>query len=56
MAIKLKKKGPSKRLSGKIKKVANQSKKIHWDKYFGKIDFPMDALTFQRKMRDEWAN
>ena len=56
MAIKIKKPVPPKRMTGKLKKAATGSKTINWDKYFGKIDFPMNALTFQRKMRDEWAN
>ena len=55
MIIKIGKKESAKGISGKLKKTVSKSKKILWDKYFGKIKFPVDALTYQRKMRDEWG-
>ena len=55
MIIKIGKKESTKRIAGKLNKIKARSKKVNWDKYFGKIDFPIDALTYQRKMRDEWT-
>jgi hypothetical protein len=54
MVVKLKKKESQKKREDKIRRVSAKSKKIDWDKYFGKIDFPVDAHTYQRKLRDEW--
>jgi hypothetical protein len=55
MTVKIGKKESPKKVAGKIRKITSRSKKINWDKYFGKIKFPINALTYQRKMRDEWA-
>jgi len=55
MVIKVGKKESSRTIAEKLKKASAKTKKINWDKYFGKIDFPVDALTYQRKMRDEWG-
>jgi hypothetical protein len=55
MTVKIGKKESLKKVAGKIRKITSRSKKINWDKYFGKIKFPIDALSYQRKMRDEWA-
>jgi hypothetical protein len=55
MAVKIGKKESPKKVAGKSRKLTSRSKKIKWDKYFGKIEFPQAALTYQRKMRDEWA-
>ena len=45
-----------KRISKKTnsKNTSAKAKKVNWDKYFGKITFPLDGITLQRKMRDEW--
>jgi hypothetical protein len=42
-------------IAKKLKKASTKTKRINWDKYFGKIEFPVDAITYQRKMRDEWG-
>ena len=55
MTVKIGKKESPKKIAGKLSKMKSRSKRIHWDKYFGKIKFPVDALTYQQKMRDEWA-
>ncbi len=55
MTIKIGKKESPKKVARKIRKITSRSKKIDWDKYFGKIKFPVGALTYQRKVRDEWA-
>jgi len=39
----------------KPKNTTPRVKKINWDKYIGKINFPADGITLQRKMRDEWS-
>ena len=51
MTVKIGKKESPKKVAGKIRKITSKSKKINWDKYFGKIKFPVDALTYQRRMR-----
>ena len=55
MTIKIGKKESLKKVAGKLTKITSKSKKIDWNKYFGKIEFPVNALTYQRKLRDEWA-
>jgi hypothetical protein len=55
MTVRIGKKESPKKVTSKIQKVTSRSKKINWDKYVGKIKFPVDALTYQRKVRDEWA-
>lgn len=55
MTVKIGKKESPKKIAEKLRKIKFTSKKIHWDKYFGKIKFPVDALTYQQKMRDEWT-
>jgi hypothetical protein len=52
--MKVGKKESAKSVAKKLRKVSAKTKKIDWDKYFGKIKFPVDALTYQKKMRDEW--
>lgn len=53
--MKVGKKESPKSVAKKLKRVSVKTKKIKWDKYFGKIEFPVDALTYQKKMRDEWS-
>lgn len=55
MTVKIGKKESPKKIAGKLSKMKSRSKRILWDKYFGKIKFPEESLTYQRKMRDEWA-
>ena len=55
MITKVGKKESPKAIAQKLKKASSKAKKINWDKYFGKIDFPFDAITYQQKMRDEWG-
>jgi len=51
MTIKISKKESASSRAKKLAKVASKAKQINWDKYFGKIKFPVDALTYQQKMR-----
>jgi hypothetical protein len=55
MTVRIRKKTPAKKITARIKKVMGRTKKIDWDKYVGKIQFPVDALSYQRKPRDEWS-
>ena len=40
MNVKLRKKELPKKVAGKLGKITSRPKKINWDKYFGKIEFP----------------
>lgn len=55
MTVRIGKKESAEKAARKIRKVTARSKKINWNKYVGKIKFPADALTYQRKVRDEWS-
>jgi hypothetical protein len=55
MVMKVGKKESPKSVAKKLKKASSRTKKINWDKYFGKIKFPVDALKYQKVMRDEWS-
>jgi len=39
-----------------IEKASSQKKKksVEIDRYFGKVKFGMDGLSYQKKVRDEW--
>lgn len=54
MVIRLKKKTANKSLKSKLKKASPSVKQVDWDKYVGKIQIPVDALTYQKKIRNEW--
>jgi hypothetical protein len=58
MVITIKKNAPASAISDALKKIASQSKKAkkRFDpkKYAGKIKFPVDGLTYQKQVRDEW--
>jgi len=54
MVVRISKKDSGKSKTEKIKKVSAKSKKINWDKYFKKVKFPVDAIAYQQKMRNEW--
>ena len=55
MITKVGKKESPRTIAQKLKKASAKTKKINWDKYFGKIEFPVDAISYQRKMRNEWS-
>ncbi|MBN8652111.1 MAG: hypothetical protein J0L67_11820 [Cytophagales bacterium] len=55
MTIKISKRESAKTKEKKLAKATSKSKHINWDKYFGKIKFPVDAITYQLKVRDEWG-
>lgn len=45
MIVKIKKRESSKKRADKVRKTTAKSRKINWDKYFGKIQFPVNAIT-----------
>lgn len=55
MAIKINKRESENSKAKKLAKARAKSKKIDWNKYFGKINFRVDALDYQRKLRNEWS-
>jgi hypothetical protein len=54
MVIRIKKKAAKTSLKSKLKKASSSAKKIDWDKYVGKIQIPVDAISYQKKIRNEW--
>lgn len=55
MAVKISKRETTRTKAQKLTRATSKSKHINWDKYFGKIEFPVDALAYQLKVRDEWS-
>ncbi len=37
-----------------IQNESPKGKKLNWEKFFGKVNFNMDPIDYQRKLRDEW--
>jgi hypothetical protein len=58
MVIIIKKDAPANAVEEALKTIANQPKKAQKgfdpSKYAGKIKFPVDGLTYQKQIRDEW--
>ncbi|KAB7727642.1 hypothetical protein F5984_21490 [Rudanella paleaurantiibacter] len=58
MVIRIPKDAPASAVDEALKRIASQPKKARkgFDpkKYAGKIKFPVDGLTYQKQMRDEW--
>ncbi|MGZ3871689.1 MAG: hypothetical protein ACXVJD_02160 [Mucilaginibacter sp.] len=42
------------KLDEELKKLPAKKAPINLDKYFGKIKFGVDGLTYQLRTRDEW--
>lgn len=57
MSVTIDKDQSKKQIEKKIERVSKEKegKRIDAGKYFGKIDFGVDGLTFQKRVRDEWA-
>lgn len=53
MTIKIDPNSSEKAIQAALKKV-RPTKKLNAAKYFGKINWDEDPLTFQRSLRDEW--
>lgn len=54
MLIKVSKKLKKEDLEKALKKTSKR-KKIDLTKYFGKVKFGMDGLSYQQSMRNEWG-
>lgn len=56
MSLTIHKKDSEKTIRETIRKATElKSKKtVDLDRYFGKVDFGVDGLTYQKKLRDEW--
>jgi len=56
MSITIHKNDSDKDIRAAVRKVLNQKerKDIPLDKYFGKVSFDVDGLSYQKKVRNEW--
>lgn len=56
MSVKLHKKDSAQAIREAIKKASSHKKKksVDIDRYFGKVNFGMDGLEYQKKVRNEW--
>lgn len=58
MVVIIKKDAPASAIDDALKAIADQPKSARkgFDskKYAGKIKFPVDGLTYQKRIRDEW--
>lgn len=54
MVVRIKKTTKKEEIDKLLKKLKTKRKKVNLDKYFGKINFGMDGLTYQKKIRNEW--
>jgi hypothetical protein len=55
MTVKVSKKSSRKALEKAVLKTKSSQKKVDLSKYFGKVNFGVDGLTYQKKIRNEWA-
>lgn len=56
MSLTIHKKDSEKTIREKIRQATERKKKkkIDIDHYFGKVNFGVDGLEYQKKIRDEW--
>jgi len=54
MTIKISKRASESELKLALRKMQAKKKKINLDKYFGKVDFGTDGLSYQKKIRNDW--
>jgi len=56
MSLTIHKKDSDKTIREKIRQATERKKKkkIDIDHYFGKVNFGVDGLEYQKKIRDEW--
>ncbi len=54
MAIEIKKNIDRSQLDEELVKLPKKRKVIDLKKYFGKVDFGVDGLEYQLKIRNEW--
>lgn len=53
MVIKIKKKSSRKNVDEALKKLPKRSNKIDLKKYFGKVKFESDVLSYQKSIRED---
>jgi hypothetical protein len=54
MVIKLNKDATIKEIKAVFRKISGKKRNpVNLDRYFGKVDFKVDGLTYQKKIRDE---
>jgi hypothetical protein len=53
MVIKIKKKSSRKKVHEALKKLPKRSAKIDLKKYFGKVNFEIDGLSYQKSVRQD---
>ena len=56
MTLTIHKKDSEKTIRDTIRKATERKNKksVNLDRYFGKVDFGIDGLTYQKRIRDEW--
>ncbi|MFD2531793.1 hypothetical protein [Gracilimonas halophila] len=56
MTLTINKKDSIKKIREAIEKASSKRKKnkVDIDRYFGKVNFGMDGLEYQKKVRNEW--
>lgn len=54
MSIEVSKKTTRAEVDKALSLLKSKSKQMNIEKYFGKINFGTDGLTFQKKVRNEW--
>jgi len=54
MTITIKKSDDAETIREKIDRLTHKKKKPDLSKYFGKVNFDDNGLTYQRKLRNEW--
>ncbi len=52
MVIKIKKKSSRKKVHEALKKLPKGSNKVDLKKYFGKVNFEIDGLSYQKSIRE----
>ncbi len=53
MIVRVTKKTAKKKVKTALKKISSKRKPIDLDKYFGKINFGTDGLTYQKRIRKD---
>ncbi|MEX0724383.1 MAG: hypothetical protein WD053_10915 [Gracilimonas sp.] len=56
MTVTINKKNSIKEIRAAIQKASSKpsKKRVEIDRYFGKVNFGMDGLEYQKKVRNEW--
>ena len=52
MIVRVSRKTPKRKIKAALSKISTKKKKINLDKFFGKVNFGVDGLTYQRNVRE----